>query len=79
MKKRQNPVNEKELVTSVMLHRDTILQKIAPNHDETKVRDVANKIEKFLQESFPKTPMGTIALAMQLTTDKVILAMMDVQ
>jgi len=79
VKKKQNPVNEKELVTSVMLHRDMILQKIAPNHDETKVRDVANKIEKFLQESFPNTSMGTIALAMQWTTDKVILGMLDVQ
>jgi hypothetical protein len=70
---------QKDFASSAIMQRDVILAKIAPNHNSKVVSDIAKQIAKFLEDSFPNTPAGTVALAMQLTTDRVILGMLEIK
>jgi hypothetical protein len=75
MKKKQEKISARQMT----LHRDLILQGISGNHNQKVVESVALQIEKFVMKSFPNTPQGTVVLAMQFVTDKIMIGMLEIQ
>ena len=77
--KRELTNDEQITARQMTMHRDLILQKISGNHNPKIVKAVAEQIEKFVMSSFPNTPQGTVVLAMQFVTDKIMIGMLEIQ